>query len=375
MADTYKIKELAEKYNITTRTIRFWEEKGLLDPVFRTSGNRRVYGKDSLKVIECILEYKNRGLSLDEIKSLVLCNKQKLSKKEKLPVRILLDSTSSISEELVKKYNIDVIPLYVNINKKQFMDGFNLKEDDFYKKIEGNKKDIILTTSPATVEDFFSHYSRLVQEGAKVIYSLHISEVFSKTVENARKAAEKFSGVKIKIFDSKTSGQALTMMALALIEKVNAGWSEDKLDTYLETLIKNNWLVVTITSLKTLNTLGLLNINIETAFGSIISELLNFRPVLLLEKGEGVFKILSRVETFENALKIMETNLKNTINGSKLKLKMLGISHSRLDNDANVLKKRLESEYKVPVLLQKGSVVLCTHLGPMSMGVNALFEE
>ncbi|MFQ5764500.1 MAG: MerR family DNA-binding transcriptional regulator, partial [Rhodospirillales bacterium] len=41
MSETYGIAELAREFDITTRTIRFYEDKGLLQPVRK--GQRRVY--------------------------------------------------------------------------------------------------------------------------------------------------------------------------------------------------------------------------------------------------------------------------------------------------------------------------------------------
>ncbi|OGI12351.1 MAG: hypothetical protein A2Y40_03515 [Candidatus Margulisbacteria bacterium GWF2_35_9] len=374
MPGIYKIKDLAEKYKITTRTIRFWEEKGLIDPIFRTSGKRRVYEEDVEDTVKKIIKLKNKGLSLDSIQEELSKFKHKKVTPAKSNVRIVIDSTSSINQDLAKKNDITIIPLYQHIGKNQFLDGVNINEDELYEKLSRVQKGAEISTSAATVDDFFDHYSELIKEGARTIYSIHISECYSETIYNAKKAAKQFSGVNFHIIDSKTSGQGIQLLALSLIDRLKESYTEQENVEYLNKLAENNWLIVTTTSLKTLNLMGLLNMSIETAFEPLFDQLLNFRPILVTEKGEGMFKIFSREDTVEEALEKMESTLHNKIKNSKLKLKMIGISQSKLGEKSKELKNRFEKQYKVPVIEQQGSVILCTYLGPMSLGIDVLFD-
>lgn len=61
---TYSISDLANEFDVTTRTIRFYEEKGLLHP--RRAGTRRIYGPSDRTRLRLILRGKRLGLSLDE---------------------------------------------------------------------------------------------------------------------------------------------------------------------------------------------------------------------------------------------------------------------------------------------------------------------
>ena len=62
----YSISSLAEEFNVSGRTIRFYEEKGLLSPR-RTSGNQRIYSKFDRARLKLILRGKHLGLKLDEM--------------------------------------------------------------------------------------------------------------------------------------------------------------------------------------------------------------------------------------------------------------------------------------------------------------------
>jgi DNA-binding transcriptional MerR regulator len=70
MTRTYSISDLASEFGVTTRTIRFYEEKGLLDP--RREGTRRIYSPSDRTRLRLILRGKRLGLSLEESAEIVL---------------------------------------------------------------------------------------------------------------------------------------------------------------------------------------------------------------------------------------------------------------------------------------------------------------
>lgn len=61
---SYSISELAEEFGVTTRTIRFYEEKGLIHP--RREGQKRLYTPADRVRIKLILRGKRIGMSLQE---------------------------------------------------------------------------------------------------------------------------------------------------------------------------------------------------------------------------------------------------------------------------------------------------------------------
>lgn len=70
MSNTYSISELAGEFDVTTRTIRFYEEKGLLNP--KREGTRRIYSPADRTKLRLILRGKRLGLSLDESAEIIL---------------------------------------------------------------------------------------------------------------------------------------------------------------------------------------------------------------------------------------------------------------------------------------------------------------
>lgn len=65
------ISDVAKEFNITTRTIRYYEELGLLMPI-RSDSNRRYYRPADCAKLKLIQRGKQYGFQLDEIKEMVL---------------------------------------------------------------------------------------------------------------------------------------------------------------------------------------------------------------------------------------------------------------------------------------------------------------
>ena len=67
---SYRIGELAAKVGMTERTIRYYEELGLLESVKRLDGGTRVYTDDDVRRLKFIRKLKVLGLSLQEMREL-----------------------------------------------------------------------------------------------------------------------------------------------------------------------------------------------------------------------------------------------------------------------------------------------------------------
>jgi DNA-binding transcriptional MerR regulator len=66
---TYTISELASEFDITPRTIRFYEEKGLLNPV--REGQKRLFNSADRVRLNLILRGKRCGLTLEESREII----------------------------------------------------------------------------------------------------------------------------------------------------------------------------------------------------------------------------------------------------------------------------------------------------------------
>lgn len=71
MQEKYSIGEVAAMLKVSTRTLRFYDEKGLVKPAYTEENGYRFYEKEQIKQIELILFLKDLGFSLKQIKMLI----------------------------------------------------------------------------------------------------------------------------------------------------------------------------------------------------------------------------------------------------------------------------------------------------------------
>jgi DNA-binding transcriptional MerR regulator len=68
---SYTIGEVAEKVNLTTYTLRYYEKEQILLPVKRDESGKRVFKKEDIEWINLIKCFKETGMSMSDIKKLV----------------------------------------------------------------------------------------------------------------------------------------------------------------------------------------------------------------------------------------------------------------------------------------------------------------
>ena len=89
-------------------------------------------------------------------------------------IRIVTDSTADLPVDIIKQYNITVVPLRVNFGNQSTLEGVELTTADFCEKLI--KSDKLLTTSQPSPGDFVTVYRQLFKEGAEEIISIHLSK-------------------------------------------------------------------------------------------------------------------------------------------------------------------------------------------------------
>ncbi len=104
LSKSYSIRDLANEYGITTRTIRFYEDKGLITP--SREGQRRIYVKRDRARLKLILRGKRLGFSLDEIVQLV--NLYETPEDEVPQLKVYLETVQQHKETLLaQKSDLD----------------------------------------------------------------------------------------------------------------------------------------------------------------------------------------------------------------------------------------------------------------------------
>lgn len=132
---TYSISELAAEFDITTRSIRFYEDQALLSP--ERKGQTRIYSKQDRVRLKLIMRGKRLGFSLAEIRELFALWDETASGSEK-QLRLLLDKIAEKRAELEQQLkDIAMVQLELDSAEAKCRDTLNeLIEQQKHKSAE-----------------------------------------------------------------------------------------------------------------------------------------------------------------------------------------------------------------------------------------------
>ncbi|OPJ54679.1 DegV family protein [Clostridium oryzae] len=126
-------------------------------------------------------------------------------------IKIITDSTCDIPPELVKKYDIEVIPLYITFGDESYLDGEEIKLDELIARIE--KGDKFPGTAQIVPQRFYDIYKKYLNQGYKII-SIHISSKMSGTYHSSCLAKEMLETEHIYNIDSFNVTAGLGLLVL-----------------------------------------------------------------------------------------------------------------------------------------------------------------
>lgn len=276
-------------------------------------------------------------------------------------IKILCDSMCDIPEEILKKDFLEMIPLTININGKEYKDGIDFTKVEFYNVLERNET--LPKTSQVTYIQFKEAFEKYVNEGYDII-CLTGSSKTSGTYQSATMAQNDVDG-NIYIFDtlflSLGSGQYV-IKACELVEESNLSASEivDELENIRESV---NLFFVPFT-LDYLRESGRL-----PSVVSFVGNMLNIKPICTMEDGKN--KIVTKVRgSRQVASKLVDMILE--ANGNDLESKIITIGYGSNESDFEKLKEEVAKRIKAKkIFITRGGSCICSHTGPEILAVSS----
>jgi DegV family protein with EDD domain len=273
---------------------------------------------------------------------------------------IVTDSTAYIPEELCKKLNITVVPLFVIWDGQTYSDGISIKPAEFYTRLKDAK--VMPSTSQATPAGMQKAFASMLEQGYDVM-GVFISEKLSGTLDSARQAREELSSAKDKIalFDSETVAMALGFQALALARAAESGASLKDCQKLAEQVRPNTGVYFAVETLEFLHRGGRIG-GAQRLLGSA----LNMKPILTI--AEGKVDSADRVRTSKKAYeRVIDLVSEKCAGASNVRLATL---HANAEEQAKTVLGEASQKLKaVESILSTVSPAIGTHLGPGTVGL------
>ena len=277
-----------------------------------------------------------------------------------MAIKIVTDSTSYISDEYIKKYDIKLVSLNVIIN------GVSSREVDienkvFYEEIK-NSKEIPKSSQPIP-EEMLNTFREIVEDGDSIV-GIFLSSKMSGTYSNANMIKdmilEDYPDAEIHILDSKTNCMQMGFAVIEAARTASEGKSINEVINAANHVINNSRFLFTPETLEYLKKGGRIG-GAAALFGNV----LQIKPILTVVNGEtSVFK---KVRTRKKAIEeIVKTVLE------EIESKGLGdivVHHINCQEDGLKLAKALENKLGKKVEIQSIGPVIGVHVGPGSIGI------
>ncbi len=135
-----------------------------------------------------------------------------------MKIKITSDSTCDLSGELLARYGISVVPLYVVKNGQSFRDGIDISTSDIYAHVDAGGA--LCSTSAVSESDYEGFFSREMT-GYDGLVHLTISGEMSACYQNACNAAKRIAHV--AVVDSRNLSTAQGLLALSGAEMALRG--------------------------------------------------------------------------------------------------------------------------------------------------------
>lgn len=276
-------------------------------------------------------------------------------------VSIVADSTCDLSQELLDKYKVKMIPLHILLGKKEYEDGVDLRPEEIYAWADDHKA--TPKTSAPSVETVMQTFRPLLDKGDDIV-CFSISESMSTTANVMRLAARQLEAEdRIIVVDSANLSTGIGLLVLEAARMALQGKTAEEIVAETERLkpkVRASFVVDTLTYL---HRGGRCN-GLEAMAGSM----LKLHPKIVVSEGKmsSSKKYRGKIDKVILAYaKDMEEQL------LQARKERVFITHSGCPEETVLMvKEYLESLSRFEeILLTRAGGVISSHCGPGTLGV------
>ncbi|MBC5995248.1 DegV family protein [Romboutsia ilealis] len=276
-------------------------------------------------------------------------------------IKIICDTMNDVPQDIVDKYDIDVLPATIIFEEKEYKAGVDLSGDEFYKMLRESKD--MPKTSQITYATFTEVFNKYLSEGKKVLY-LAGSSAGSGTYQSAMLAKNDIEGP-LYIFDTYSLSIGGGMLIKEAAIMAEDGKDIETILSKLEELKDKVQVYFSVDSLDYLHKGGRIS-GAKAAVGT----LLNIKPILKIE--DGLVKQRSQVRGSKKIVPALMDKLAEEVNGDFSDIDVYVAFGDDLELREQFVEKVKEKLNPRNVyIVQIGACVAC-HSGPEVLGLACL---
>ncbi|MGI6381898.1 MAG: DegV family protein [Tissierellaceae bacterium] len=278
-------------------------------------------------------------------------------------VKILTDSSSDLSEELLKKYDIDRLSLIVTKGEEQYLDSVTISAKTVYDRM---RKGEVFSTSqipPGTFIEKFDEYARNKETVIYLAFSSELSGTYQAAVFAKEQIQEEYPDFDLTIVDTKAASLGFGLIVLEAARLAQEGKTKEEILEVVDFYLDNIQHVFTVDNLEYLYRGGRV-----TKTAAFVGGLLNIKPILNVEDGKlvPIEKVRGEKQVYKAMLDIMEARTKE----ADLPNQLVGISHADNYENALRLKNMITERFGVKdFMINDIGPTIGAHVGPGTLAI------
>lgn len=277
-----------------------------------------------------------------------------------MKLAVITDSSAFLQAETLRKEDLFVLDIPVNIDGQEYVEGVNLTAQEFYEKMASSSE--LPKTSQPSIAKLDEILSSLKEKGYTHVLGLFLSSGISGFHQNIQYMTDEFEGLTVAFPDTRITSAPLGFMVESVFQWVEQGKNFESILEKLTEQIENTSGFIMVDDLNHLVKGGRLSNG-----AAILGNLLSIKPILYFND-QGVIEVYEKVRTEKKATKrLVEIVKEATSNGNY----QITVIHGNASQKAADLRQLLiDGGVATDISIATFGSVIGTHLGEGSIALS-----
>jgi DegV family protein with EDD domain len=278
-----------------------------------------------------------------------------------MSIRLFADSASDLPKVFYEEYDVELIPLRVLVDDKEFEDMVTIQPTEIFQKIREGKMPKTSQASPVFFEQVFTNLAKSGDQGIYVTFSSELSGTYQTAVMMRDQVKEEYPDLDLTIIDSKCASLGYGLVVKEAASLLKQGAAAEDIIHFAQNRCLHMEHLFTVEDLDYLAKGG--RVSKASAF---LGGLLNVKPLLHVEDGKlvPIEKIRGRKKVLKRILDVMDER------GENLEGQVVAISHGDDEELAQEMKNLIQDRFNPKeVYINIIGAAVGSHAGPGTLAI------
>ena len=276
-----------------------------------------------------------------------------------MKLAVITDSSAFLQAETLRKEDLFMLDIPVNIDGQEYVEGVNLTAQEFYEKMARSSE--LPKTSQPSIAKLDEILSSLKEKGYTHVLGLFLSSGISGFHQNIQYMTDEFEDLSIAFPDTRITSAPLGFMVESVFQWVKQGDDFESILDKVTEQIENTSAFIMVDDLNHLVKGGRLSNG-----AAILGNLLSIKPILYFND-QGVIEVYEKVRTEKKATKRLVEIVKEVTSNGNYQITV--IHGNAPQKAADLLQLLLDGGVATDISIATFGSVIGTHLGEGSIAL------